>query len=212
MNRDEVIGRNVRAFREARGLSQAQVADGMTAAGVEGFYPQTVLKTEKGQRSLKFFEGFALASVLGIEPVELWEAPAAALKQARNRQRLIDAWRNAEGHRAALSESAVQFEFARQMLEKEVRYLDHVEVDEETRKRVEQARPLVATSVEDVVDSALQHPEVYLGNSTSADLGLEVETLEVLPTETPLAGQDVPVRREPSAEERRRDGERQEAP
>lgn len=70
MDRDGQTGANVRTFRESLGMSQAQVAEALTAAGVEGMYPQTVLKIEKGQRSLKLHEGVALARVLKV-PVEL---------------------------------------------------------------------------------------------------------------------------------------------
>ena len=64
----ETLGQNIRRIREAAGLSQAQVADEMVSRGFEGFYPQTVLKVEKGTRALKFDEGIALAGVLDVDP------------------------------------------------------------------------------------------------------------------------------------------------
>lgn len=72
VTRDEIVGDNVRAFREAKGISQARAAELMTERGFEGFYPQTILKVEKGARALKFAEGLALAEVLGVDPTQLF--------------------------------------------------------------------------------------------------------------------------------------------
>lgn len=73
VNKDEKVGENVQVFRKARGLSQAQLAEKMSAAGVEGMYPQTILKIEKGARSLKFHEGLALAKILQVKPSNLYD-------------------------------------------------------------------------------------------------------------------------------------------
>ncbi|WP_336707548.1 helix-turn-helix transcriptional regulator [Oerskovia sp. USHLN155] len=73
MNRDERVGESVQVFRKARGLSQAQLAERMSAAGVDGMYPQTILKIEKGTRSLKFHEGLALAKILEVKPADLYD-------------------------------------------------------------------------------------------------------------------------------------------
>ncbi|WP_402371426.1 helix-turn-helix domain-containing protein [Isoptericola rhizosphaerae] len=79
-NTESALGQNVRRLREAAGLSQAHVADAMAEAGIEGFYPQTVLKVEKGTRALKFVEGLELARVLGVEPQHLYSpAPQTAV-------------------------------------------------------------------------------------------------------------------------------------
>lgn len=58
----------LRERREAAGLSQAQVAEAMVEAGFSNFYPQTVLKIEKGTRVLKYDEGRALVAILGDAP------------------------------------------------------------------------------------------------------------------------------------------------
>jgi len=63
---DDQVGRNVKQLREALGMSQAEVAEGMTKDGCAGFYPQTILKVEKGTRSLKFTEADSLARVLKV--------------------------------------------------------------------------------------------------------------------------------------------------
>lgn len=72
-SQDETVGRNVRLFRERMGLSQAELAREMTDAGMDGFYPQTVLKVEKGTRSLKLVEGIFMAQLLGVTADELYE-------------------------------------------------------------------------------------------------------------------------------------------
>ena len=77
---DDQVGRNVKQIRDALGMSQAEVAKGMTDDGCAGFYPQTILKVEKGTRSLKFTEADSLARVLRVPMVNLLypDDPAAS--------------------------------------------------------------------------------------------------------------------------------------
>ena len=77
-SRDEVVGRNMRSFREASALSQANLADAMSAAGFEGFYPQTITKLEKGTRSLKLVEALKLADILGVRARDFFDPPTTA--------------------------------------------------------------------------------------------------------------------------------------
>jgi transcriptional regulator with XRE-family HTH domain len=65
--RDERVGSNVKHIRDQLGMSQAEVAEGMTEDGCPGFYPQTILKVEKGTRSLKLTEADSLARVLNVQ-------------------------------------------------------------------------------------------------------------------------------------------------
>jgi transcriptional regulator with XRE-family HTH domain len=69
--RDNQVGSNVKRIREALGMSQAEVAEEMTQEGCPGFYPQTILKVEKGTRSLKLTEADTLARVLKVQVSEL---------------------------------------------------------------------------------------------------------------------------------------------
>lgn len=78
MTRDVKIGENVKALRVAAGLSQAQLAERMTAAGLEGIYPQTITRIEQGKRSLKLHEGIALARILHVAVDSLLERPSFA--------------------------------------------------------------------------------------------------------------------------------------
>lgn len=70
MNDDVRIGKNVRRLREARGLSQAALAERMRQAGWKWSQP-TVAAIEKGERSLKFAEAMNLFSlpVLDVDDV-----------------------------------------------------------------------------------------------------------------------------------------------
>ena len=65
---DEIVGRNLKALREALGMSQAQLAVAMNEASVAGWFPQTVTKVEQGSRSLKLVEGLELAKILSPDP------------------------------------------------------------------------------------------------------------------------------------------------
>jgi transcriptional regulator with XRE-family HTH domain len=58
------LAANLKAAREAAGLSQEAVAQGMRDAGYR-FYQQTIGKIEAGDRTVSAEELFALASVIG---------------------------------------------------------------------------------------------------------------------------------------------------
>lgn len=60
---DERIGERIKELRLEEGLSQAELAERMSALGVS-MQQQTILKIEKGTRSLKLAEAAALASCL----------------------------------------------------------------------------------------------------------------------------------------------------
>lgn len=81
-NNDATVGSNLRRLREARGLSQAELAEALTEAGLPGFHPQTITKIEKGVRAVKLIEGVPMARLLGVEPEALVAASAAAVSSA----------------------------------------------------------------------------------------------------------------------------------
>ena len=62
---DQNIAANLRAYREAGGISQEELAQRMTDRGF-GFSQATVWKTESGQRPVRASELIALADSLGI--------------------------------------------------------------------------------------------------------------------------------------------------
>mgnify|MGYP001047801232 CR=1 FL=1 len=58
------FSRNIKARREAIGMSQEHLAEAMTARGF-GFTQATVWKVEGGQRGISLTEGIAIAEILG---------------------------------------------------------------------------------------------------------------------------------------------------
>jgi transcriptional regulator with XRE-family HTH domain len=68
---DKGVGANLRRIREGAALSQSQLASAAADAGWDGVYAQTILKIEKGSRSLKVTEIPPLALALGMPPVRL---------------------------------------------------------------------------------------------------------------------------------------------
>jgi transcriptional regulator with XRE-family HTH domain len=63
---DERFGQRIRAEREARDLSQADVARKLSAAGVRPMYPTTVSKIETAERSVRINEAVGLADLFGM--------------------------------------------------------------------------------------------------------------------------------------------------
>lgn len=106
---DVMVGRNVKALRNAADLTQTELAERLTAAG----YPmqqQTVLKIERGSRPLKLEEALVVADILDVPTESLWEERldranivAGAVSAATSLQ---TAWEE-------LEEAVVKFERAR---------------------------------------------------------------------------------------------------
>lgn len=73
-------------------MSQADLARAMERRGVSGMYPQTILKIEKGTRSLKFHEAVALAQIFGVGMDDLWrpQPTGAADRQAASALAFIE--------------------------------------------------------------------------------------------------------------------------
>lgn len=67
---DEEIKQRIKAAREAKGMSQADLAGYMDARGYE-FKQQTINKIEKGDRKVSAAELVALASSLGVSAANL---------------------------------------------------------------------------------------------------------------------------------------------
>lgn len=73
---DVKVGKNVRACREAAGMSQTDLAEALSRATGEPMYQQTVLKIEKGTRPLKFAEAQHIANVFKVPVTALTEQSA----------------------------------------------------------------------------------------------------------------------------------------
>ncbi|OBF42568.1 hypothetical protein A5719_03300 [Mycolicibacterium peregrinum] len=64
---DRVVGANIRRWRDARGLSQADLASKL------GIHQQTIQKIEKGTRPLKYAEAVHISDVLDIPLKDLFK-------------------------------------------------------------------------------------------------------------------------------------------
>lgn len=62
---DVRIGRNLRALREAKGLSQKAVAQAMTERGHKSWYQNTLTRIESGEQPVKLSEAEDLKDILG---------------------------------------------------------------------------------------------------------------------------------------------------
>jgi len=69
-----VFGLRLREIRRARGLTQAALADLVTAAG-QPLDKAAVLRIERGGRGVSLDEALALAWVLGVAPLHLLSPP-----------------------------------------------------------------------------------------------------------------------------------------
>lgn len=67
-----VDGKALAELRHGYDLSQATLARLVNATNVPGrWYPQTVMKVEKGERGLTLAEGLTLAALLDVDPAVL---------------------------------------------------------------------------------------------------------------------------------------------
>lgn len=83
---DEWFGRNLKAARETKGLSQAAVAEQMRADGFPAFTQQMLAKAEAGPRGtgrqVSVGEAFALGRIVGVTPGALIQAPELTRAQS----------------------------------------------------------------------------------------------------------------------------------
>jgi transcriptional regulator with XRE-family HTH domain len=71
------VGSNVRAYRTARGMSQAELASAISDDG-EHIHQQTIQKIEKGARPLKYTEALRICRALTVPVAALSEGPKHA--------------------------------------------------------------------------------------------------------------------------------------
>lgn len=67
---DAQVGRNLRTLREARGMTQAELASAVTERGLP-FRQQTIVKIEQGHRPLRLREAHEIASALDLDIADL---------------------------------------------------------------------------------------------------------------------------------------------
>ena len=102
---DQNIAANLRTYREARNISQDELAQRMADRGF-GFSQATIWKIERGQRPVRASELIAFADALGIISVtSLTSEPG----EARHRVQLDQANRKAHDAYGALKEAAAAY-------------------------------------------------------------------------------------------------------
>ena len=69
MDMRRLVGRNVKRFREKKGLTQEQLAD------VSGFSQQYISSLEQGHRNPTVITLYELALALGVSHIELVKLP-----------------------------------------------------------------------------------------------------------------------------------------
>jgi transcriptional regulator with XRE-family HTH domain len=69
MDMRRLVGRNVKRFREKKGLTQEQLAD------VSGFSQQYISSLEQGHRNPTVITLYELALALGVNHIELVKLP-----------------------------------------------------------------------------------------------------------------------------------------
>jgi transcriptional regulator with XRE-family HTH domain len=96
---EQEVGANVRRIRQARGMSQDQLAAGMTARGVPMSQP-TAAKIESATRPLRVNELPALAAVLGVDVGDLLPESSGLHDSVRVAEEIDAAQRLAEAMEA----------------------------------------------------------------------------------------------------------------
>ncbi|MDV8021997.1 helix-turn-helix transcriptional regulator [Rhodococcus sp. IEGM 1330] len=118
-NPDESIGARIQDLRTQLQMSQADVANYVARLMGSPFHQQTILKIEKGTRSLKFLEATYIARALGVTLEELGGAQGESRElfmKSELRARMVDhAFVTAE---EALLALAREFEYTWEMLER----------------------------------------------------------------------------------------------
>jgi transcriptional regulator with XRE-family HTH domain len=97
---EQVVGAQVRRFRVAKGMSQDQLAAGMTARGMPMSQP-TATKIESASRPIRVNELPVLAAVLGVEVGELLPESSGLHDPVRVAEEIETAQRLAEAMEAA---------------------------------------------------------------------------------------------------------------
>jgi transcriptional regulator with XRE-family HTH domain len=78
------VGANVKHYRLARGMSQADLAAQLTVRDFP-FHQQAILKVERGTRPLKVEEASAIADIFGLATVALLRSEDDEARQTRSR-------------------------------------------------------------------------------------------------------------------------------
>lgn len=85
---DKLVGSNIQRYRAAKGMSQSDLAEQLSAWSGEHVHQQTIQKIEKGTRALRYTEAVPLCALLDVELQDLAVGePEAKLAAAAMRDR-----------------------------------------------------------------------------------------------------------------------------
>lgn len=79
-NLDDAIGARIRFARNTQGISQDELARRVTEITGETFRQQTILRTEQGDRPLRWWEAFSIARALGVPLTDLIPNPGETVE------------------------------------------------------------------------------------------------------------------------------------
>jgi transcriptional regulator with XRE-family HTH domain len=102
---DAAMGANLRAWREAKGISQEDLAAAMTTRGF-GFSQSTIWKIEQGRRPLKVTEAVALSDALELRS---WNDLTASPDTVRHEAQLQSAHQRAARSYQALKDATTAY-------------------------------------------------------------------------------------------------------
>lgn len=144
---DRIVGDNIATLRKARGMTQEELAAGVSEHGLS-MRQQTVVKIEKGQRPLRLQEADLIGLVLDVSVDSLLAEQVAIDRIAL----LVGAIRGMNRYWAALSEAvfdlvdaqdALHFAFRVAVERKGLRVDDHVLTEANTLMQID---PLAVTA------------------------------------------------------------------
>lgn len=160
--------RSMKRLREDRGWTQADLAREMTDLGWSGMYQTTISRMEKGERPVRIGEARGLAKVFGVtvgmmiaqpessKPVEALKNSVLKLDDVRGR---------------LIGDIEEHFVFSQVLLPKEISDVENCGyeswADDDMRASIEnflaRARRHQATSMQEIVDEAMEEHEADLG-------------------------------------------------
>lgn len=132
---DDWFAENMREWREARGISQAELAQRLTGLGHAGIHQTTIARMERGNRVVRLSEAESIAKILGAT-IGMLTMPRVQVLQEVERElaQLVDLHKQLRG-------DTVNFEIARTRVDLAVEDVQHFldgsdGLDEDSRAEV----------------------------------------------------------------------------
>lgn len=199
---DRLVGQNVQTFRNARGLSQADLASALSSDG-EIVHQQTIQKIEKGTRPMRYSEAVRICDALGVSPMALTDNG----EKARNNAWFIKTLGEVSAVRSTLESTADQLAKSLVIL---ADLLAHNRLEsDKTHKadlhlvdgaKLELKRNWGKLLNQEIMDSLRAHPELTVIRE-EVDASTYLEILQLRTDEIRLIEPDDPYPTEPRKDE-----------